>query len=471
MLFSGVRRPTFRMGFRLSGILAVGGVLIAHEATVIAEPSIHEEAPRDAAIAAHIRALSSADPSRMEVALRALGEAGDPAAFLPICDVLERESDPTLRSLGLIALEKLAYTPEMLAAILRDPARSSVARAYAAWLLGRMEAVEAVPILIERLKDPDDHVRERAMEALGRIGDPRAWKPLIIAAHKDPSPTLRKKAEDVVESFAGGGRHGPDPETLHAQLTDPDPIRRRAAAKALSSRGNWWSIAPLIAALSDDDPEVRRLAARALGDLQDRRAVKPLIAVLPRTKGLERHTVITALGVLKDDLAVEPLLPYLLAPDPDTRRFTARALANIGSPKAAPGLIKALEDIIPENRREVARAIGLTHSVEALPALLTLVREDVEDNQIEAVRAIGRLGPSAIPSLISILRDKNPMVALTAVLALKNMGAEDAIPALEQVARRYKDQYVREEALQAVVELKGARARRKGAEEESADGR
>jgi HEAT repeat protein len=56
----------------------------------------------------------------------------------------------------------------------------------AAKLLGTMKANEAVPLLIEALKDSGLFVRERAAFALGEIGDKRAVPPLIeLLLHKE----------------------------------------------------------------------------------------------------------------------------------------------------------------------------------------------------------------------------------------------------------------------------------------------
>jgi len=407
-------------------------------------------------IDAHLARLKDKDPAVVAQALRNLGAQGEMRAFRPIIDLLSRTVAMEVRGAGLSALEKLEYTPAFLIEVLQDPAQPALAQSYAAYTLGRMRSSEAVPALIAALQSKDDQVRERAIDALGRIKDPRAWKPLILMANKDSSPALRTKAQKTVESLGSLGSARVDSEALALQLKDPSPGKRREAAQALSQYGDWWSIRPLGDALQDPDQEVRRYAARALGDLQDKRAVGPLVSALPRSSGLARQTALIALGVLKDDTAVEPLLRYLKDPDADTRKLTARALANLGSARSGPALAEALSDLVPENRREVARALGLVKDPRAVSRLMVVVRDDVEENQIEATRAIGRIGGSeAVSQLIRILDDRNPMLAVTAVIGLREAAAMEAVPALEQVARQHKDAYVREEALTVAVELRG----------------
>lgn len=415
-----------------------------------------------------LKQLKSPELVQQLKALHALGAEGDVKAWRPVLELLESTRSEDVKRACLSTLEKLRYTPAFLMEALKNPQEPVRARAHAAFTLGQMQSVEAVPALIETLQAPEEMLRSRAIDALGRIKDPRAWKPLIVAANKDASPELRKKAQKTVENLtAMGGDRGLDAETLAVQLKDPNPIKRREAAQALSTKGNWWSIKPLSDALQDSDSETRRFAARALGDLQDRRAVEPLINFLPRAKGLERYTAISALGVLRDETAFDALVGYLKDSDAETRRYAARSIGTIGasaekkagvlvSASVGQALAQGLNDLVPANRREAARSLGLIHYAGAVPGLARLIKEDVEDNQIEATRALGRIGGAdALGQLIKVTTYDNAMVVVAAVLAIKDTGMVEGLPTLEQLARRHKDPLVKEEALQALTDLRG----------------
>lgn len=390
-------------------------------------------------------------------AIRALGRLGDVRAYHPILATLEARPSPEVKNAGLAALEKLAYTPTFLLSVVRDASASSNARAFAVYTLGQMQSAEAVPDLITLLQSPDETLRERTIEALGKIRDPRAWRPLILQANKDPNPELRKKAQRTVEQVSAlGGERGLDTESLLLQLKDTDVLKRREAAQALADRKSWYAVKPLIGALDDPDSEVRRYAARSLGDLQDRRAVEPLLKHIPMARGLERYTLIAAVAVLRDESSVEPLLPFLKDPDPETRRHTMRALTTLGEKRAGPSLVAGLKDLIAENRREAAKAVGRLAYSGAIPALTQMIKDDVEDNQIEATRSLGLIGGrDALSPLLRVLTHPNPMIVVAAVIAVKNCGLEEGLAPLEQVARRHKEPLVREEALQAHTELRG----------------
>ena len=57
-------------------------------------------------------------------------------------------------------------------------------RTRGAWALGALDASEAVPALVEALKDSDAGVREQVAWALGAIGDRRAVDGLIGALER-----------------------------------------------------------------------------------------------------------------------------------------------------------------------------------------------------------------------------------------------------------------------------------------------
>jgi HEAT repeat protein len=104
-----------------------------------------------------------------------------------------------------------------------------IARRNAAWALGALDASEAVPALIDALKDTDAGVREQVAWALGAIGDRRA-----------------------VDGLTGA-------------LTDSAPGVRRQAAWALGALGDRRAVPALTKCLKDSDAGVRRQAAWALG--------------------------------------------------------------------------------------------------------------------------------------------------------------------------------------------------------------
>src|SRR5438270_4340032 len=85
--------------------------------------------------------------------------------------------------------------------------------------------------------------------------------------------------------FLGVAARGEDIHALIKQLKDPDPEKRRAAAKVLSEAGQDAkpAVAALAQALRDKDLFVRRFAAQALGELgSDAKSAVPALAAAVR---------------------------------------------------------------------------------------------------------------------------------------------------------------------------------------------
>lgn len=104
-------------------------------------------------------------------------------------------------------------------------------RQYLALVLGRTHDREAVPLLVEALKDPDDKTRIYILWALGTLGDPQA----------------RGALEDA--------------------LADPDPGLRKTAAFALGELGDRAVVPRLTESLDDAVADVRWNAALSLARL------------------------------------------------------------------------------------------------------------------------------------------------------------------------------------------------------------
>jgi HEAT repeat protein len=108
---------------------------------------------------------------------------------------------------------------------------------FALWAVGcgppRVE--HSVPSLVKTLKnDKDPNMRYWAAESLGNFGPPaREAVPDLIEALKDPEPMVRMGAAYAL------GEIGPTPEavaTLKQALKDPDQKVREGAAYALRKK-------------------------------------------------------------------------------------------------------------------------------------------------------------------------------------------------------------------------------------------
>lgn len=183
-----------------------------------------------------------------------------------------------------------------------------------------------------------------------------------------------------------GAMHRPAASRLALPLlSDPSPIVRVTATRAILSLDPEESAAALLPLLNDKDEFVRRETAYALGLTRSRRATTSLTDHLLNDKEAGvRGAAAVALGRIGDENAVtalaNTLAPQLSTPTkskrkPEANEFVLRAaavaLGEIKNRAGTPALIAALnnEKFPTDVRREAARSLGLIGDPAAIPAL------------------------------------------------------------------------------------------------------
>ncbi|MEW6059192.1 MAG: HEAT repeat domain-containing protein [Actinomycetota bacterium] len=122
-----------------------------------------------------------------------------PSAVELLIDVLRQghpEVTPTVGSLlqRIVGLEGFVVQTGNV-----DPDR----RMRAMEAIGAIGGPTAVEPLLARLSDPDERVRIRSAQLLGRLGDVRAREPLSTAAASDPVPEAASAAREALASLNG----------------------------------------------------------------------------------------------------------------------------------------------------------------------------------------------------------------------------------------------------------------------------
>jgi HEAT repeat protein len=356
-------------------------------------------------------------------------------------------------------------------------------RAFAAELLGRVGGAKAVPVLLETVsatRTEDSDVREIALRALARIGDPGAVQPLIRAL-TTADAWLAPRIADILT------RHGQlvvDP--LIEVLSDSAPQPARAwAANVLGEIGAQRAFAALVRALSDRDDEVRGKAATALGRLGDRRAIGYLLEhLLTDPAPFVRLRIASSLGQFGGPEVIDRLVRALGDTAWWVRMRSVEALEQIGSVAEAP-LLVALDDSDTEIRVRAAVAlerlgvpdnlIRLIEAGERVPEasemlvkfaragarelISDLVRHPTWQVREAAVTAILRAGNRGLGAeLVQIAStDPEPSLRALAFEALHSLRVPEALPAaLTSLAD--PDQRVRAAAIRLVGELGGPQA-------------
>lgn len=225
------------------------------------------------------------------------------------------------------------------------------------------------------------------------------------------SSTDEEEKRDALMRLAAMHRAAASRVALPA-LSDPSPIIRVTAAKAILSLDPAESAAALLPLLNDKDEFVRRETAYALGLTRSRTATAALSERLLNDKEAGvRGAAAVALGKIADETGVialaSTLAPELSAPakskskredNPFVLRAAAEALGQIKSRAGTPALISAVsnEKFPNDVRREAVRSLGLIKDPAAVPALTSVsTAADPFLSQLayESLRKINRSNP------------------------------------------------------------------------------
>jgi HEAT repeat protein len=453
--------------------------------------------------------LASADrDTRREAAyqLNKLGAAAKPA--LPALIKALDDPDKQVWSFSVSAIAALGAQAKDAIPALLDDLHSKKSRASrdrerrqalfrSAYALTRI-GPEAIPPLIEGLKDEDPGLRAGSAKALGGMGP--AARTAIPALVENLSHSDAEVRREVVDALGLIGA-----ETIPAlrkALAAADPAVRSGAALAICQLVQpAHELGPAVAdtLAKEADPNVRAALVTAVPKvgIESSRAIPLLISALKSDQEPVRRAAVTSLMILP--AAKGPIVANLAAllkdPDPAVSQRAAVVLGRFGgaSRAAAPALLElatqqkppapayleALGQIGPSVVPEILRAIEkenpdlLTRdhwSIKCLqalggpaaPALTHALSSPSVAVRLVAARGLGELGPagaSVTDSLAAGITDADPRVRATVLAGLVSvrMPAAKVVPKV-QAAFKDPSPAVRLTAAQLVPYL-GADAR------------
>jgi HEAT repeat protein len=303
-----------------------------------------------------------------QLAARAIGDIGSAALpdLLPLLD----SSDQADRKLALSTLSNMqdaALLPQFVA-LLNDPNEAIRSTGRIAINNLPLYSPDLVPSLIPLLKHSNSELRSNAFYALTEISD---WKaktlPHILPFLKDSNPAIRYQALSAIRKMGS---------------------RAKSAVAAIQ---------PL---MQQDTPEIQALAKKTLIDLgaiPDPTA--PVASSTPMLLGL------SDLGELPPPPGESTL--------PDDYPFSAPISFTVAPPLANP------------LRRTPSLSID-----QAIKALRDSEDSGFGDPTYQAKQQLGQLGKTAIPKVLPLLQDENPVIRSRAADVLCCFIGEFAIPSV-----------------------------------------
>ena len=322
---------------------------------------------------------------------------------------------------GEIALKPLIEIVEDEEAILEH-------RWFAARLLGKFEAPEAIAALVNLLKTTDD-------EDLANIA----------------SNSLAELGSSSIEGLSNLLDH---------------PELRVLATTALARIGTPEAIEPLFSVVNDEDVGVRFAAIEALTSVRDSRIPPILIAALKDPAAVVRKEAITGLGVrtnLKEEIDLVGLIkPLLYDFNWEVGQQAAFALSRQKTDEAAAALFEVLNSPATPPILQIAliHGLGWMETLASLSYLELSLSVVLPESVLEIVRVLGRietanLKPKAAQILVNFFYSKNSLVETIDIQqalahAWGQLGEKMAVDALMELKEK-EDKRV---SLHAIAALK-----------------
>ncbi len=264
-------------------------------------------------------------------------------------------------------------------------------------------------ILLSLVTDPDDRVRERAVESMAMLSGDDVLD-AMLARFAEDNATVRALALTHIRAATVRAPESVRPRLLKLLSEGEDAIRRMSVEGLLQTGApqgvvleilehcrslvGWLRtrilntlrtfgdevLRPAVALLEHPDDDVRMQALVLCEHFEDPRLVGPVVKLLNDPDGWLRVTACETLGKLKDERAVPHLVKAL--EDDDARWAAIDALGAIGGETALRALVGLLRDPRAEVRLEVIQAAARGKD----PRFARVLRQVIEHDTSQEVR-------------------------------------------------------------------------------------
>lgn len=219
----------------------------------------------------------------------------------------------------------------------------------------------------------------------------------------------------------------------------------------------------LLRMLHSANSQVRAGAAQALAIVVDPAASMGLVAALNDAHPDVRMHAANALRLLPQAEAVNDLVRLLLDPDGRVRKAATSALVQVGV-AALPALRRMLQSERAGDKRVAIGVLGHIGDRSVVEDLLPYLEDETDSLRAMAVIALGQIrAAEAVPALAKRLEDEAKpswsklSIAELAQQALENIGTEEAMSIIQSLIRRNVDKS-KEVVKKRLQDEKGGRA-------------
>jgi len=463
-----------------------------------ADPSIRRLAVRDlagftdiAAIEGLCEALGDSNKGVQNTAVETLSQIRHPNVIQGLIPVI-RGSDLNTRNAGMTILKE--YGPPAVAPMIKALVEVTDVDEIIQILvvLGNIGSPLATDSVLKYVAHEDDNVKTTAVEALGKIQDPKAVKTLINTYHQ--TDILKYS---IVEALGNIATKDVLPVILSA-LESEDVLEYFSAIGAMGSMERPECVDPLFKKLlKEDNGGTRRLILKSIAQIEEgnpgsvkklnHEFLKPImLELLEQQDAAEYVFLVKIAAALKEDCYSPALLTALENSESEIVEIAFQGLVNLGEKCLKPALdrigkvaptvcIKILEYLekipSPETARgiimfarspedEIRQALARTLGANPCDASFNTLRDLLHDPD-EIVRKFAIMGlrkmlsyDGALTALISALKDINGHVRREAAFAMMGSSSKQLEEPLFQVILQEPYGDVREAAATVLASRK-----------------
>ncbi len=378
-----------------------------------------------------------------------------PAAIPEIKSALETP-DWRMRPHALLAVGRIgdgSLAPLALDSLKNDG--HPAVKNCAVMALGDLKEKSAVPVLIRLIgEDPETAgIRPRPQErvvvqALGKIGDSRAVRPLFNLLLASRNQQLRI---EITEALIAIG----DPEIsrlLQGEKPGPDPFPHVEAARIIGALPVDGSEAFLLKLLENDALPVKNAAILSIGKIRSEKSVPALLTLLKTGNSGLLPNLSRALIAIDSGTAVPDLCGLMGSADPALADSAALILSRMTDREIPGGILTLLEKNHAING-PAAFVLGQKKWMDAAPLIQSRLADENEPGQDRMAEALGWMEDyNSIPLLMNVASRKSKKGSGAAIWALGQLRAGQAIPLLRDILKR-QDRQLTGPALLALGEI------------------
>jgi chemotaxis protein methyltransferase CheR len=338
-------------------------------------------------------------------------------------------------------------------------------------VLGNIGSPLATDTVLSYVGHEDDNVKTTAVEALGKIQDPKAVKTLINTYHQ--TDILKYS---VVEALGNVSVKDAVPVLLGA-VDSEDVLEYFSGISAMGAMEDPSFIEPLFKKLmKEDDSGTRRLIIKSMAQIEDanpgclgkldRATIRPVLtSLLEQSDAAEFIYIVKVTAALQDETFVPQLVAALEHSEAEVQNSAFQGILTLGakairpvhdkigrvSPAELPRLLEFLEKVLSSDtpqailpfcehpadavRQGLARTFGANPSDTSFNALKKML-SDVD----ETVRRLAVVGltkmlsyDGALSALFGALKDSNGHVRREAALAMRGTTSPQVVEPLMTV--------------------------------------